>query len=260
MLPIYLEDVELDLGLLMRLVNLQAMFWHLYDTDAEFLSELFAVRMLDCCLGEDGRRRRGVQGRERAGANESSAGRIGFEPRSGLAEYSWAELKALSAAIAAAGSDAEWKAIAREYGLVDGGDRLQGAEKPLKLKDGTDTSVRILGFRHDELAGGGVAGISFEFANVPTTHRMNSDWTNAGGWEKSEMREWLNEGFLTLLPDVLRVSVVAVKKLTNNMGEVKRQNDMSVVSATTDALWLLSFNEVYGNLGGVYGAEGAQYR
>jgi hypothetical protein len=184
---------------------------------------------------------------------------VGFEPKGSLADYSWLELKELSRAIAKAGSDAEGLTIAREYRLADKDGRLRGDEKPLARRDGTRTSVRILGFRHDELVGGGKSGISFEFADVPTRHRLNPTRTNAGGWKGSEMRKWLNSEFLAKLPDDLRASIATARKRTNNVGEVAR-NDARSVTATDDRLWLLSSNEVYGGLPGVYGREGAQYR
>ncbi|MDO4807727.1 MAG: TIR domain-containing protein [Coriobacteriales bacterium] len=195
----------------------------------------------------------------------------GIEPKDALAEYSWAELKKISRAIAEAGSDADWRVIAKDYHLVDKDGKLQGDTKSFKLNDGTDASVRILGFRHDELADGkGKAGISFEFANVPKTHRMNTGRTNAGGWERSEMRDWLRSGFSVLLPDDLLGNVAEVTKHTNNVGKATKVNDTSVVSDTADRLWLLSMSEFYGRLSeqtenipwsvATYDAEGTQYQ
>ena len=156
----------------------------------------------------------------------------GVEVREGVSEYSWGELKELSVAISKAKSDEHGLKIAKEYNLVDSDGKLRGDTKAVKLTDGTKTSVRILGFRHDELADGGRAGITFEFADEPAKHRMNPelandgdyapainranvgrtnpggyiraltfdapDYTNEGGWEKSEMRAWLNSDFLAL--------------------------------------------------------------
>lgn len=178
----------------------------------------------------------------------------------------------LSRAIAAAGSNVEGPAIAKAYGLVDKVGKLQGAEKPLTLKDGTETSVRILGFRHDELARGGKAGISFEFADIPVDYFMGAYWTtHRGGWEKSGMRTWLNGEFFTLLPDDLRPLVESASKRTNNADEVIHKNDTSVVSSTEDRLWLLLVSEIYGWLSNqenvswlwsrvTYDAEGIQYQ
>jgi hypothetical protein len=62
-LPVYLEDVELPRALQMRLGTVQALYWYAYDTDAKFNQDLFAVKMLDRCLTDEGRRRRGVRPR-----------------------------------------------------------------------------------------------------------------------------------------------------------------------------------------------------
>lgn len=179
-----------------------------------------------------------------------------------LADYSWAELKELSRVIATAESDEDGLAVACAHHLVDKDGMLRGETKEILLKDKAQTrsSVRILGFRHDELAGGGKSGISFEFAGVPKTHRMNAWWTNEGGWEKSEMRRWLNKEFLDLLPDDLRVGVVAVMKRTSDRGDLSPSDDVSAALFTIDWSWLLSLNEVYSELDGVYPDGGTQYK
>jgi hypothetical protein len=190
--------------------------------------------------------------------------------RKGIADYTWIELKRIARAIAAAASDEEGLRIARKYNLVDAGGKLRGAKKPLTLADGTKTSVRILGFRHDSRASRGRAGISFEFADSPVRHQMNDRITNVGGWEASEMRAWLNADFLASLPRDLRNLIVPVGKMANNVGKVEREGDASVVTPTTDMLWLLSMSEVYGSLSGqttnvpwsaaTYDVEGMQYQ
>lgn len=229
--------------------------------------------MLDPCLTSEGARRRGAKAKgsqskasiqatkpsveEAAYAQVREA--VGLEPSGKLADYSWDELKVLSQAIAVAEGDAEGLGIARAYGLVGEDGRLHGDEKPFELEDGTKTSVCILGFRHDELADGGMAGISFEFADVPARHRMNVGRTNAGGWEKNGMRSWLNLYFFARLPIELRKCVSSASKLTNNRGMIE-ENDVLAVTHTSDKLWLLSTCEVYGKTIDIYDAEGNQYQ
>ena len=185
--------------------------------------------------------------------------------REDVSEYSWGELKGISNVIANAKSDKEGLKIAKEYNLVDSKGKLQGDTKTVKLTDGTKTSVRILGFRHDKLAGGGKAGITFEFADSPKTHCMNSEDTNEGGWEASDMRAWLNSKFLALLPDDLQSCIVAATKRTNNVGG-DAEYDASLVTVTFDKLWLLSYVEVEGAVSKpvskreAWNAEGAQYK
>lgn len=193
----------------------------------------------------------------------------GITVRPGIADYSWMELKTIAQAIALAKKDAEGLRIAREYHLVGKSGMLQGESKPLTLIDGTRTNVRVLGFRHDRMERGRKAGISFELVDVPLRHRMNDACTNAGGWEVSEMRVWLNTHFLALMPSDVRCLVEPVMKRTNNWGKVAAENDASVVSDSVDWLWLLSMTEVYGKLSvqkdapwscATYDAEGTQYK
>ena len=192
-----------------------------------------------------------------------------IKPKAALSAYTWEELKSISNAISAAADDAAGLEIAKKYHLVDGNGKLQGDTKSIKLIDGTEALVRILGFRHDDLESGGKAGISFEFANAPTMEHMNSSATNSGGWKSSEMRSWLNDDFYDLLPSDLRPCLKTVVKKTNNKGNVGG-NDVSAVTATSDKVWLLSMREVYGKLSAnsngvpsypeVYDAEGTQYQ
>ena len=57
-LPIYLENVELNIGLRLRIGTIQAMFWYEFDSDVAFYRSLFRVPVLDSCLTDEGRRRR----------------------------------------------------------------------------------------------------------------------------------------------------------------------------------------------------------
>ena len=193
----------------------------------------------------------------------------GVAPQASLDAYSWEQLKSISRAIAAASDDAAGLAIVKRYNLVDADGKLRGDTKAITLTDGTESHVRILGFRHDDLTSAGKAGISFEFSDVPATHQMNSTATNAGGWENCDMRRWLDADFFNALPHDLRKCIEAVDKKTNNTGFVGLE-DTSVVTATSDKLWLLSMREVYGAFSGqsgeiptypaIYDAEGSQYQ
>lgn len=196
----------------------------------------------------------------------------GVPVRQVLDDYKWSELKLLSQSIAHADYNYEWLEIAKRYKLVDDEGRLQGDTKVFTLDDGTRTSIRILGFRHDELVSGGRSGITFEFADIPAVHEMNNDGTNAGGWNACEMRNWLNTDFIRLLPQGLQSCIEPVRKKANNSGLVENEDDTSVVTSTPggDKLWLLSLTEVYGKVStqvdnGLYSSvtydeEGRQYQ
>lgn len=60
-------------------------------------------------------------------------------------------------------------------------------------------------------------------------HYMNKEWTNEGGWLKCDMRRYLNEEVLTLLPDDLQA---IIKPRT--------------FGSEQDKLWLFSEVEIFG--------------
>lgn len=60
-------------------------------------------------------------------------------------------------------------------------------------------------------------------------HRMNDTWTNKGGWLKTEMRRYLNEEVVDLLPDDLRAIIKP-----------------RAFGAENDMLWLFSEPEIFG--------------
>ena len=98
---------------------------------------------------------------------------------------------------------------------------------------------------------------------------MNPSDTNAGGWEASQLRAYLNSDGMALLPEDLQKVVAPVDKLTNNVGETQ---DVSSVTTTSDALWLFSYVELTGPIPAagfvdgyewvatVFNAEGSQYK
>ena len=124
----------------------------------------------------------------------------------------------------------------------------------VKLTNGKTLEYRIVGINHDDLANGsGKAGLTFEATNnVLGAQRMNATNSNAGGWEKSELRGRLNSGDLwALLPAEIQSKAKAVKKMTDNKGG----GTAGTPSATTDKIFLLSTTEVYGDLQ----SDGTQY-
>ena len=129
-----------------------------------------------------------------------------------------------------------------------------GTKFSTKLTDDKTLEYRIVGINHDDLAdGSGKAGLTFEATNSALGYqKMNATNTNAGGWEKSELRGRLNSGDLwSLLPAELQSKVKAVKKLTDNQGGGKA----GTPTATTDKVFLLSATEVWGDMQ----SDGTQY-
>ena len=99
-----------------------------------------------------------------------------------------------------------------------------GTKFSVKLTNGKTLEYRIIGIDHDDLAdGSGKAGLTFEATNDaldgPIGHPVNATDTNAGGWEKSELRGRFNSGDLwSLLPSELQSKAKAVTKMTDNKG------------------------------------------
>ena len=184
--------------------------------------------------------------------------------------YTWDELSKISGEIAKASDENAAVEVAKKYNLTTADGKLDGTQtKSVTLSNGMQTAVQIVGFAHDDKTDGGKAGITFIFKDCIGDRTMNSTNTNAGGWEASEMRSYLNSEGLNLLPSDLKQKVVSVNKLTNNVGQTQ---DVSSVTKTVDKLWLFSFVELagnvnqsdfsssYGHIADIFNGEGAKYK
>lgn len=90
----------------------------------------------------------------------------------------------------------------------------------------------------------GKAGLTFLTTTTGIWSPMNAIDTNAGGWEKSELRQKMNSGKIwNLMPSDFQSKVKAVKKLSNNVGGGD-ENKNAAVTATSDKLFLLSYSEI----------------
>lgn len=202
---------------------------------------------------------------------ESSSGEV--EVRATLSDYSWGELSKISAKIADAQNYADASQIAIDYHLLNDDGTYPDTTKTIELADGSSCTVRLADICHDDRADGtGKAGLTFVAASVGATHRLEAENSNAGGWASSEMRSWMNSdtGLLGELPDELADNIVEVEKLTNNTGH---STSTDCVTATSDALWLLSLQELAGDVNwswasdpnnssaynAIMNAEGSQY-
>ena len=196
------------------------------------------------------------------------SGCSGSAQRESFDAYSWNELSTISQKLSEATSDEEGVDIAIGYHLLDSSGKLDGKTKAVTLSDGTVAHVMIAGIRQDDLSDGGKAGLTLVFADAPVVHAMNPESSNEGGWEKSEMRSWLNDEFLGMLPSDLKGVVKAASKKTDSSASTTP----GAASSTSDKLWLLSLAEIVGSVapndlvGGsgipaeTYNAEGKQYR
>lgn len=148
------------------------------------------------------------------------------------------EQKAVAEDIAAKGEASP--AYAKAKAAMDA-----GTEFSMKLTDGKTLTYRIIGINHDDPAGGsGKAGLTFLTTTTGIWSPMNAIDTNAGGWEKSELRQKMNSGKIwNLMPSDFQSKVKAVKKLSNNVGGGD-ENKNAAVTATSDKLFLLSYSEI----------------
>ena len=82
-------------------------------------------------------------------------------------------------------------------------------------------------------------GFVVEFADIITTHNMNSTFTNKGGWPKSQMKTFIDKDIYNSLPQELK-SVIITTETVSGHG-IKDTNNFT----STDKLYLLSTAEVW---------------
>ena len=123
------------------------------------------------------------------------------------------EQKAVAEDIAKSGTAST--AYAKAKGAMDAGTKFS-----VKLTNGKTLEYRIIGINHDDTADGlGKAGLTFLTTSMNFNSWMNPTATNAGGWEKTDLRQKMNSGYIwNLMPSELQSKVKPVKKLTNNVG------------------------------------------
>lgn len=194
-------------------------------------------------------------------------GSFRFQPKESLDDYSWAELAYISRQIAAAGSDEEAESLEARYNLV----RDDGTIDPNNTKrstriDGTEIEYRILGFRHEKKSdGSGVTGITFGYFEPDFTTSVSDSGSNAGGWDQSSLRAYINGGYLgNYTESFVNRYLFEAGIPSNNVGPT---SDPGAVWAVPGRFWILSASEVFGD-GAVAGGgdltvtqlEGAQYQ
>lgn len=112
---------------------------------------------------------------------------------------------------------------------------------PIELSEGTVTAdVEIIAHNHDNLAdSSGKAPLTFFCVDLPQMlRRMNETSSNEGGWQDSEMREFINGDLLSALPTELKEIIKPVYKISDGGA-----NNKTLVT-TTDSCWLASYDEV----------------
>ena len=190
--------------------------------------------------------------------------------RSSLDDYTWDQLQEISLKINAAKSNAEARKIAKRYHLLDDDGHIPyPCTKRVTLTNGLEVGAQLVGIRHDELLDGtGKAGLTFMF-DAGIAERDAAAQPLSAGWADCELREWLDNDGLKLLPNELRAYIKDVKKVSNNVGAASSASCLSELPAT---LWLPAMVELCGNqppesftedfhyLADIYNGEGKEYQ
>ena len=112
---------------------------------------------------------------------------------------------------------------------------------PINLSSGSVyADIEIVGYNHDNLADdSGKAPLTFFCADLPQIiRRMNAESTNEGGYERSEMRNFVNGDLLAALPDKLKATIKPVYKISDGGSSNK------TLITTIDSCWIASYDEV----------------
>ena len=88
-------------------------------------------------------------------------------------------------------------------------------------------------------------GFVLEFADIITTHSMNSTNTNVGGWPASEMRTYVNSDIYNALPSELKNGIINTTVVSSHGNTSGETNFTSI-----DKLYLLSTHEVFEDVDG----------
>lgn len=190
--------------------------------------------------------------------------------RGSLGDYTWDQLQEISLKIKAAKSNAEARKIAKHYHLLDDDGHIPyPCTKRVTLTNGLEVGAQLVGIRHDELLDGtGKAGLTFMF-DAGIAERDAAAQPLSAGWADCELREWLDNDGLKLLPNELRAYIKDVKKISNNVGAARSASCLSELPAT---LWLPAMVELCGNqppesftedfhyLADIYNGEGKEYQ
>ena len=171
-------------------------------------------------------------------ATENAASQQQVQVKSGISEYSWADLSNIAAEIerTAKNRDDAVK-VAASYNLVKPDGSFTGEAKTLQ------TSMGNVDVFKDKGSSGRNAAFTFMTSDIFAEHPMNPTASNSGGWKSSGMRAWLNGDVLQSFPDEMRSNVMPVSKLSNNAGKT---TSSASVTETQDSVWLFSWMECLG--------------
>ncbi|WP_417758303.1 DUF6273 domain-containing protein [Senegalimassilia anaerobia] len=163
--------------------------------------------------------------------------------KSGISEYSWADLSNIAAEIERTAKNRDDAVrVAASYNLVKPDGSFTGETKTLQTSMG-NADVFIVDVFKDKGSSGRSAAFTFMASGIFAEHPMNPTDSNSGGWKSSGMRSWLNGEVLQSFPDEMRSGVMTVSKLSNNAGKT---TSPASVTETQDSVWLFSWVECLG--------------
>lgn len=152
----------------------------------------------------------GVEGGGASGGGSTGTGSATVQAAVAKDAKDWTldEQKAVAEDIAAKGEASP--AYSKAKAAMDAGTKFT-----MKLTNGKTLTYRIIGINHDDLAdGSGKAGLTFLTTSTTIYSRMNATNTNAGGREKSELRQKMNSGEIwSLMPSDFQSKVKSGRKL-----------------------------------------------
>ena len=146
-------------------------------------------------------------------------------------------------------SDDSWLTIAANVKAGNAGAYKVGDTKEVDMGSLGTHTVRVA--NTSSCANGETSetacGFVVEFADIISTHVMNSTSTNVGGWPASEMRTYVNGTIYNALPSELQ-NVIATTKVISSHGKTSGETNFT----SSDKLYLLSTKEVWGKDGTSY--------
>ena len=144
-----------------------------------------------------------------------------------------------------------WATIAANVKAGNGGDYNVGDTKEVDLGDLGKHNVRIANTStpsecSTEGFSQSACGFVLEFEDIITTHAMNSENTNIGGWPASEMYSYVNNDLYNVLPTDLK-NIIIETTVVSSHGSDDSNNFIS-----TDKLYLLAPKEIYSDFSSEY--------
>ena len=114
-----------------------------------------------------------------------------------------------------------------------------GDIKDITLTTGEVIQMRIIGFNHDNLTGGGTAGITLEMVNcLNIKYQMNGTASTSGGWNSCRMR-------ITTLPTIKSTLPTEWQNIIKMVNKNTASGQGKGIVTSSDDLFLLSEIEIF---------------